>query len=160
MKTRLTIAGLMTLVGLAAVLAALSVAALALRPDPVTALTAALLASATLGVPLARGRLRRFCLGFAVAGWAYFLAACVAPGMRMNLPTTVPLIHLHESIVGPPALTGPEDVVPFIVWLQDYLRVAHALLALLAGAVGGLVAVLVAAASRVRRAPAPALAGD
>ena len=156
MTTRLTIAGLMTLVGLAAVLAVLAVAALALRPGMVTALTAALLAAATLGVPLARGRLRPFCLGFAVAGWAYFLAACTSPWIRLNLPTNVPLIHLYESTVGPPTLTGPEDVVPFILWLHDYLRVAHALVALLAGVTGGVVALLVAATPRVRGV----LAGD
>jgi hypothetical protein len=154
MKTRISIAGLMVLVAAVALVSAIAAFAADLRADAVVILTAGVLSIASLGVRSGRGVLAPFCLGFMACGWSYFVASSFSPHVRLALPTTPPLMRLYESLIGSPTTLKPEDFLPFLFQLHDYLRVAHSLLALAIAVAGGMFTASVMALLRRSRASA------
>ena len=111
---------------------------------------------ATLGALLRRWPGRAFWLGFSAFGWSYFFLAFSSPRVRLSLPTTPPLVRLYDVFSGA-GIARPEDVAPFILRLHDYLKVGHALIALAAALVGGIV--LGCLAGWLGRAARPASSG-
>lgn len=104
------------------------------------------LSCATIVGFFAEGRLRGFLRAFAAVGWAtmgglFGLAAWAGRSM----PTLGPLIQIHQAIYGPFPITysSPEEANAALVELVRSVKATvdagHALLALAAGVVGGLV---------------------
>ena len=155
-RPRFSIKGLGVLVLCAAVGCAVLSYAARLWAGPLIALMACVLASATLGALLRRWPGRAFWLGFSAFGWSYFFLAFSSPRVRLSLPTTPPLVRLYDVFSGA-GIARPEDVAPFILRLHDYLKVGHALIALAAALVGGIV--LGCLAGWLGRAARPASSG-
>src|SRR4051812_412152 len=101
---RVSLAWLMALVLLAAVVSAILTFAINLQVRPLLTLTIGVLATATAGILIRRRTLRAFCLGFALFGWSYFVAAFWSPQSCMSLPTTWLFIHLFEMVFSNPAI--------------------------------------------------------
>jgi hypothetical protein len=109
-------------------------------------LTAA--ASAVLGAAILRGRERLRCAGFALFSLGYLLitvAPCASGSFRDKLGTTVLLRKLHSSLA--PAVSGNTVQAQQIALhvkaasFNSFQRAGHSAFALLAGVVGGMVAV-------------------
>jgi hypothetical protein len=157
MRLRFSIARMMVAVLIVAIVSATLAFAWRLRADAVLALTIALLGGSTLMVGLGKGPVRVFCLGFASFGGAYLLLAFASPHVRLSLPTTRPLVHLHDVLYGPSTIAKPDDVVPLILRLHEYLKVGHALIALATAILGGSALLLIVATIRVGRTRGPRL---
>jgi hypothetical protein len=138
---RVSLAGLMALVLLAAVVSAILAFAINLQVRPLLTLTIGVLTIATAGILIRHGALRALCVGFALFGWSYFVAAFRSPQSCLSLPTTRPLIYLYEAVVSNPAINKPDDVISIVLLLNDFLQVAHSLVALVLSFVGLLLAI-------------------
>jgi len=142
MRWRISIAGSMMIVVIAALISSLVVFAVRLQPEPLRVVTAVLLVLLVIAAILRRGRPRAFSLGFAIVGWGYFGLTCVNP---LVMPTTRWLADVYEAMIGSPrAFIHPDDIVPFMHQVVDFLRVGHAILALLLGLVAGFLCVAIA----------------
>ena len=151
MRPRLSLAGLMALVSLAAVGFAILAFTINLQVRPLLTLMIGVLATATMGILFRRETLRAFCLGFALIGWTYLVLTFKSPQALLSSQMTQPLIRLYNSLFGFPMVSSPDDVTPHILRLNDFLRVAHSLVALILAFIGGAVAAgLVTATRRMR----------
>jgi hypothetical protein len=175
MRPRLTILGMMALIGLAGVGLVGLRSATPLWASAVFSLTVAALTAATIGAALGR----RDCVGFAIAGWAYMLAVfglwpesngvtappvltkalmdyfqpdtntpavmTIDPGPRGELATEV------KQVVVLPGVPGLTRLGPFtgrVINRLHYRRIGHCLAAIVCGLLGCLVATAFSARGR------------
>jgi hypothetical protein len=101
---------------------------------------------------------RAFWLGFSVFGWVYVtltLGLWTDRWLEPSLLTTKLIDWLYESMIPQPRSPRPDVVVDIGPWMgeRDYIRrVGHAILSLIFGMVGGLVAWSISSRARERNA--------